>query len=421
MAPDVWIAAAIFLVSYTLIATELVHKTIAALAGGVAMILLRVLTQEEAFAAVDFNVIFLLLGMMLIANVLRATGLFAWVAIRGIRFAGGDPWRLLIVLCTITAVASAFLDNVTTVVLIGPVTLYVAAVLGISPVPYLMGEILAANIGGAATLIGDPPNILIGSAAGIDFATFAANMAPVAIVVFVAFLVIARVMLAPGMASQTGIQDIDLDESGVIVDPARMRLSLVVLVMTVLGFLIAGPLGYQPATVALVGASALFLVTREDPSDVLARVEWSTLLFFVGLFVLVEGIVKVGILDALADGLFELTGGAIAPASLALLWLSGIASGIIDNIPYTATMIPVVASLGARGVDIEPLWWALAMGACFGGNATLIGASANVVIATMADRAGHPISFRSFLPIGIITVFVSLAISSVYLVVRYLT
>jgi Na+/H+ antiporter NhaD/arsenite permease-like protein len=421
MTPDAWIAALVFLVTYVLIASERVHKTIAALSGAVAMILLHVLTQEEAFAAVDFNVIFLLLGMMVIANVMRQTGVFAWVAIRAVGVAGTDPWRILVALCLVTAVASALLDNVTTVVLVGPVTLYLAAALRVSPIPWLIAAILAANIGGAATLIGDPPNILIGSAAGFDFATFAWNMAPIAIVAFVVFLVVVRRLFRPALdAQRAAMQPIDLDPTGVITDPARMRLSVTVMLLTVVGFVVAGPLGYQPATVALLGASALFLVNREDPTEVLARVEWTTLLFFVGLFVVVEGVVKVGIVDAIANWLFDATGGEVAAASLALLWLSGIASGIIDNIPYTATVIPIVQGMEARGVAVEPLWWALAMGASFGGNATLIGASANVVIAQMSGRAGHPISFREFLGPGVMVVLGSLIVSTIYLYARYL-
>ena len=418
---DVWVAAAIFLVTYGLIATERVHKTVAALAGGVAMIVLGVLDQEEAFAAIDFNVIFLLLGMMVIANVMRRTGVFQWVAIRAIRFAGGEPWRMLIALCAITAIASAFLDNVTTVVLIGPITLFIAAALGVSPVPYLIAEILASNIGGTATLIGDPPNILIGSAAGFDFATFAANMAPVSVLVFVAFIVLARFMFGAELAAQRQhLRAIDLDESGVITDRRLMRISVAVLLLTIAGFLVAGPLGHEPATIALLGASVLFLLTREQPEEALSEVEWTTLLFFVGLFVVVEGLVHVGIIRAVADGLFRLTGGEATTTSLALMWLSAIASGIVDNIPYTATVIPVVQGLGERGVELEPLWWSLALGADFGGNATIIGASANVIIADLARRSGHAISFRQFLRYGVPTVVLSLAIATVYVYLRYL-
>jgi Na+/H+ antiporter NhaD/arsenite permease-like protein len=418
---DVSVAAAIFLVTYGLIATERIHKTVAALAGGVAMIVLGVLDQEEAFAAIDFNVIFLLLGMMVIANVMRRTGVFQWVAIRAIRLAGNEPWRILVVLCVITAIASAFLDNVTTVVLIGPITLYIAAALGVSPVPYLIAEILASNIGGTATLIGDPPNILIGSAAGFDFATFAANMAPVSVLAFGAFLVLARFMFGAELAAQrTHVRKIDLDESGVITDGRLMRISVAVLLLTIAGFLVAGPLGYEPATIALLGASVLFLLTREGPEEALAEVEWTTLLFFVGLFVVVEGLVHVGIIRGIADGLFQLTGGEPTSTSLALLWLSAVASGIVDNIPYTATVIPVVQGLGERGVELEPLWWSLALGADFGGNATIIGASANVIIANLATRSGHAIGFWQFMRYGVATVVLSLVIATIYVLVRYL-
>ncbi len=421
MPVETWVAALIFLGTYVLIATELVHKTVAALAGGVLMIVFHVLEQHEAFEAIDFNVIFLLLGMMVIANVMRKTGVFGWVAIRAIRASGGDPWRMLVVLCVITAVASAFLDNVTTVVLIGPITLYIAASLGVSPIPYLIAEILASNIGGTATLIGDPPNILIGSAAGIDFATFAANMAPVSILVFLAFLVFARIAFGAELARQRAqMLRLDLDESGVITDRRLMRLSVLVMSLTILGFLVAGPLGYEPATIALLGAATLFVASREEPTEVLAEVEWTTLLFFVGLFMVVEGVIHVGIIESLASGLFQLTAGDPALTSLSLLWVSGIASGIVDNIPYTATVIPVVQGLEARGVDPEPLWWSLALGADMGGNATIIGASANVIIASLAGRAGHPISFRAFLRYGVAVVVMSLAICSLYLYLRYL-
>ncbi len=418
---QVWIAAAVFVGTYTLIATERLNKTVAALLGGILMIVLGTLHQEEAFAAIDFNVIFLLLGMMVIANVMRSTGVFGWVAIRAIRVAHGDPWRILVVLCVITAVASAFLDNVTTVVLIGPITLYIAAAMRVSPIPYLIAEILASNIGGMATLIGDPPNILIGSAAGIDFATFAAHMTPPAILVFLAFLVLARLMWGRELARQREHARLpDLDESGVITDRRVMRLSVAVLLLTILGFLVAGPLGYEPATIALLGATVLLIAVGGEPTEALAEVEWGTLLFFVGLFVLVEGIIHVGIIDALANQLFLATGGDTGVTSIALLWASGIASGIVDNIPYTATLIPVIEGLRERGVDVGPLWWSLALGADLGGNSTIIGASANVIIANLAARSGQPIAFGQFLRYGAATVVLSLVISTVYIYVRYL-
>jgi Na+/H+ antiporter NhaD/arsenite permease-like protein len=419
---DSTIAAAVFLVTYAVIASDRVDKTLAALLGGLAMVLFRVIDQEEAFLAVDFNVIFLLAGMMVLAGILRRTGFFQWLAIRSIKIAGGDPFRLLVVLSVITAALSAVLDNVTTVVLIAPVTLSIASILGVSPIPFLVSEILASNIGGTATLIGDPPNILIGSASGLDFVAFLANMGPIALIVFLVFLATLRVLFGGALSVHPDAREaaLSLDEHEVIADPTLLRRSIVVIGATLVGFLLHGQLGYQPATVALLGATVLTLIARMDTESVLREVEWPTLFFFVGLFMLVEGVVRVGIVDALARGLFQVTAGNQAVTTIGLLWLSGAASGVVDNIPYTTTMIPVVQGLGSAGLAIEPLWWALALGASFGGNATIIGASANVVVANLADRGGHPITFRAFLPYGLLVVAESLVISSLYLWLRYL-
>jgi Na+/H+ antiporter NhaD/arsenite permease-like protein len=421
---DVFVAGAVFLVTYALIASDRVDKTLLALAGGVAMVLLGIIDQEEAFAAIDFNVIFLLAGMMVLAGILRQTGFFQWIAIRSVKIADGDPARLLLVLSTVCAVLSAVLDNVTTVVLIAPVTLYIATTLRVSPAPFLIAGILAANIGGAATLIGDPPNILIGSASGLDFGDFLANMAPAAIIVYLAFLATVAWLFRGRFRVHAEIREavLGLDEREVITDVRLLRRSLLVIALTLAGFLAQGPLGYEPATIALAGATVLMLVARLQVDEVLREVEWPTLFFFVGLFMLVEGIVHVGIVAGVADWLLEATRGDQAVATIGLLWLSGIASAIIDNIPYTATAIPVVQELGSSGgLAIEPLWWALALGACLGGNATIVGASANVVVANLAGRAGHPIGFGEYLRYGSIVVLESLVICSVYLWIRYLT
>jgi Na+/H+ antiporter NhaD/arsenite permease-like protein len=420
---DTWIAAAVFLATYAIIATERLDRTVAALAGGAAMVILGIVTQEEALAAVELDVILLLVSMMVIAGVLRETGFFQWIAIRSVHAAGGDPIRLLIVLALVTAVLSAFLDNVTTVVLIAPVTLFVAATLGVSPIPFLIAQILASNIGGAATLVGDPPNILIGAATGLDFVDFLLNMAPVAIVVLVASLAWLGWVLRRSVASSVDVDAAlaSLDAEQVITDVGLLRRSLLVLGLTIVGFLLGGTLGLEPATIALTGATVLLLVTSRDIHGALDEVEWPTIAFFVGLFIVVEGIVAVGIVERIADVLLELTGSDPALTTIGLLWFSGIASAIIDNIPYTATMIPVVFELGNAGIPIEPLWWALALGACLGGNATIVGASANVVASGMSARAGHPISFRTFVRYGIPVTVLSLAISSVYVWMRYLT
>ncbi len=416
-----WLAGGIFLITYALIVTERVHRTLAALLGGIAMIVLGVLPQEEAFFAVDWNVIFLLAGMMAIANVLRETGLFQWIAVQAVRLGKGDSYRILIILSLVTAVTSALLDNVTIVVLMAPVTLFVAASLRTSPLPFLIAEVLASNIGGMATLIGDPPNILIGSAAGIDFVTFAVHMAPISALILIGFVGLAWVLFRKELrAGRSGPLDVEaLDTTELITDHVLLRKSLVVMGGVILGFLLHGFLHLEVATIALAGATVLMLWSRHDPHHVLAEIEWTTLAFFVGLFITVEAVVKVGIIEAVAQAALRLTGGDLASTSILLIWLSAIASGIVDNIPYTATMIPVVKSLG-QAMPIGPLWWALAMGADLGGNATLVGASANVVVASIAERSGHPISFQLFLRYGLVTTFLSLVIASFYLWIRYL-
>jgi Na+/H+ antiporter NhaD/arsenite permease-like protein len=387
------------------------------------MVLVGVLDQEGAFAGIDLNVIFLLAGMMVMANVVRRTGVFGWMAVRAARLASADPYRILVVMTVVTAVASAFLDNVTTVVLIGPVTLFLAAGLGMNPMPLIISEILGSNIGGTATLIGDPPNILIGSAAGLDFNAFLLNLAPLMAILLVAYLVAARwlfrqLLVADAERSQTLL---NLDERRMISDPGLLRRSLVVLGLTLVGFVLHGPLNYEPATVALTGAVVLMLVTRQDPREVLREVEWPTLFFFIGLFMLVTGLIEVGVVRGAADLVARLTGGALGSTSFLVLWFSGAASAVIDNIPYAATMTPLVQQLHAgHGAGADVLWWALAIGTDLGGNATIIGASANVVLAALSEREGHRISFGTYLRYGLPVTVAMLLLSSLYLWVRYL-
>ena len=418
---DAWIAAAIFVIAYILIALERWDRTIVAMIGGLLVVALGIIDQHEAFAAIDLNVIFLLAGMMVIASILARTGFFDWLGIRSVILSDGRPMRLLLILATVTAVLSAFLDNVTTVVLMTPITLSVAHRLGVSPVPYLISSILASNIGGTATLIGDPPNILIGSAAGLGFDDFLFNLGPVTVLVFIAFVVIVRVafrdLQVPDERREAALER---SEENAIKDRPLLVKSLIVSGATIFGFLIHSAIGVEPATIALLGAMVLMLIAGLDAHKTLREIEWSTLFFFVGLFILVEAIVQVGIVGGIADRLAEATQGQPALATIGLLWFSAIASAIIDNIPYTATAIPVVQRLAETGMAVEPLWWALALGACLGGNLTIVGASANVVVSNVGRRAGHPIRFVEFFRYGAVVVFASMVISTVYLWVRYL-
>ena len=415
------VAGLIFVVTYALIATDRMDKTFGALAGGILMILLGVLDQEQAFEAIDFNVIFLLAGMMIIANVLGKTGVFQWVAVKSARLGRGDPFAILVIISVVTAFASALVDNVTTVVLIVPLTFFIASRLQISPVPFLIAAILSSNIGGTATLIGDPPNILVGSAAHLDFIAFLLNLAPVTIVVFAAFLVTCWLFFAKKLVVHDDLKAalMEIKDEDLITDKALLKKALAVLALTILGFLVHGALGLEPATIALAGASALMVVGKHNAHHILSEVEWATLFFFIGLFMVVGGVVRAGIIDAIAQAALDATQGNLALTSMLILWLSAILSALVDNIPYTTTMIPIVKELG-NSMDAAPLWWSLALGACLGGNATIIGASANVIVANLAARSGFPISFGSYLKYGVIITVESMVISSVYIWIRYL-
>ena len=418
---EILLAGAIFIITFALIVTEKIDRTLTALLGGILMIILGVVSQEKAFHAIDWNVIFLLTGMMIIANVLRETGVFQWIAVKAVVWGKGDPFRIIVMLAIVTAIASALLDNVTIVILLAPVTLFVASNLKINPIPYLIIVILASNIGGAATLIGDPPNILIGSAANIDFLTFLANLGPVIIVIMIVFIGVLWIWFRGQWSkNQEAMAELEvLDTSTLLTDKNALRKSAVVMGLVMIGFLVHGVFDLEPATIALGGAVILLLWTQKDVHTVLRDVEWATLFFFIGLFIAVEGLVQVGIIETIGEYLINITGGDLLFTSMLLLWMSALFSGIVDNIPYTATMIPVVQSLEGA-LPLQPLWWSLALGACLGGNATLVGASANVVVANIATRGGYPISFRLFLRYGVIITVISLVIASFYIWMRYL-
>ena len=423
---ELTLASLIFGLTYALIVSERIHKTAAALLGGIAMVLFRIIDQEEAFDAVDFNVIFLLVGMMVIANISSQTGLFQWLAIRSVKASRGNARAVLILLAVLTAVGSAFLDNVTTVVLMAPLTLFIATTMELKPLPFLITQIMASNIGGTATLIGDPPNILIGSAADLDFVDFLVHLAPVILLILVLFLGAVFLFFRNDLQTSPAVrrQVMELDEAEVLTDRALLRLCLIVLAAVSVGFVIASVADYEPATVALLGATVLLIAARQEPHEALREVEWQTIFFFVGLFMVVGGVEEAGLLEDIGEQLGEASGGDLTAATMLVLWPGALLSGIVDNIPYTAATIPVVEELG-REVEApsgsgNPLWWALALAAGLGGNLTTVAASANVYVVNVAERAGHKIGFFTFFFYGALVTVASVSIASVYLWLRYL-
>jgi|SRR6478609_7183219 anion transporter len=422
------IAIAVFVVAYVLIASDRVNKTLVALIGAGTVVVLGVVESADAFysheTGIDWDVIFLLLGMMIIVGVLRQTGIFEYIAIWSVKRAKGSPLRIMILLVLITAFASAMLDNVTTVLLIAPVTLLVCDRLSINPVPFLIAEVFASNIGGAATLVGDPPNIIIASRAGLTFNDFLLHMTPIVLIVVAVFIAILPWLFRGSFrVDPDQVADImSLEEREAIRDPGLLVKCGVVLVVVFAAFIAHPVLHIEPSVVALVGAGALILISRMDRSDYLASVEWETLLFFAGLFVMVGALVKTGVVGEVAQSAIEITGGDALSTTMLILGVSVPVSGIIDNIPYVATMAPIVSDLAASlpdGTDSNVLWWALALGADFGGNLTAVGASANVVMLGIAKRSGNPISFWEFTRKGFAVTVMSAVLSALYLWLRY--
>jgi len=384
--------------------------------------------SDDAFfsreTGIDWNVIFLLFGMMVIVGVLRQTGVFEYVAIWAAKRARGRPFRVMALLCLITAVASAGLDNVTTVLLVAPVTLLVCERIGVRPVPFLIAEALASNIGGTATLVGDPPNLIVASRSGLGFNDFLVNLAPIVVVMLVAFVAVSRFLFRKDFTAspEQVAQVMELDEREAIQDPALLVRSLVVLGLVLAAFTLHGVLHLEPSVVALLGAGLLVAISGLRPQTYLVDVEWETLLFFAGLFILVGSLVKTGVIDLLAGGLTGLTGNSLPTAMMLILWGSAALSAIVDNIPFVATMTPVVDQLVGSGGPFagkDGLWWALVLGADLGGNATAIGASANVVVAGIAKRNGHTLGFWEFTKYGAVVAVITLAIATPYLLLRY--
>ncbi|HEX6923240.1 MAG TPA: ArsB/NhaD family transporter [Bacillales bacterium] len=425
------ITVAVFVLAYAFIISEKINRTIIALAGAAIMLFINSVELHAVFVEhMQWGTITLLVGMMILVGITSKTGVFQYAAVKAAKMVKGDPMRILVIMSLLTALGSAFLDNVTTVLLMVPVTFSITRILGVNPVPFLISEVLFSNIGGTATLIGDPPNIMIGQATGLSFNDFLLNLTPIVIVIAIVTVVILYFIYRKQMnVDDSQKQELmALNEKDFIKDKSLMIKSLIVLGLTIIGFVIHSITGMDPAVVAMSGATLLMLigVNEESFEEVFYDVEWGTIFFFAGLFTLVGALVDVGIIDYLASEALAVTGGDIGVASMLILWVSGVASATIDNIPYVATMIPLIQEmingldLSAASEDVTVLWWSLALGACLGGNGTLIGASANVIVAGMASKEGEGFSYVDFLKIGAPLTLVALLLSTGYIYLRYL-
>lgn len=415
------IAIIIFLATIITVMTEKVHRAVAAVVGALLLILTGVLTVESGFSYVDINTIGVLIGMMLFVAIVKNSGIFEYIAIKAAKIAKGRPWPLMLLLCVITAVLSGFLDNVTTVLLIGPMTLAITNMLKTSPVPFFITQIMASNIGGTATLIGDPPNIMIGSAAGLSFLDFVANTGLAVVFVLAAMLVCFYFIYGRKLHVEEDAmaEVLQLDENKTIKDRPLLIKSVVMIVIVVFAFIFHSQLHLESSTVALTAAGIMLLIGRQDVEEAIAGVEWSTLIFFTGLFIVVGGLQETGVIQIVANTLVDMTAGHMTLTILLILWVSAIISAFLDNIPFVATLIPLILTMESSGVDVAPLWWAVSLGACLGGNGTLIGASANVVLSGISNRHGFPITFGSYFKVGFPLMLLSVGICTVYMLLRY--
>lgn len=421
------IAVVIFVAAYALIISEKVHRTIVGIVGAMLMILCGILSQEVAIHHIDFNTLGLLIGMMTIVNITAETGLFNFLAIWAAQRVKANPMKLLLALALLTAVCSALLDNVTTVLLTVPVTFSITSQLKVDVKPFLIAQILASNIGGTATLVGDPPNIMIGSAVGLSFMDFIIHLTLPAIIIFFVTVFLLEMIYGKSLHTTPELQEqvMKLNAAKQISNKPLMKKCLVVLALTMSLFVAHSALGLESATAALSGAGLLLLITftrdEEMIAKVLSKVEWTAIFFFAGLFILVGGLVETGVIKWLAEEGIKITHGSVEGTAILILWMSALASAFVDNIPFVATMIPLIKDMGAMGLsNLEPMWWSLALGACLGGNGTLIGASANVVVASMAAQHGRQISFIGFMKIAFPLMILSIIISTAYVYLRYL-
>ncbi|WML36919.1 ArsB/NhaD family transporter [Clostridium sp. OS1-26] len=412
------LACSIFLIAYVFIIFEKLDRTLIAFIGASLMILTGIISQEHAFGHIDYNTIGLLIGMMIIVMVVKRTGLFEYMAIKAAKIAKGDPKILLIFLSIVTGVLSAVLDNVTTILLIIPITFDIAKDLHISPIPFIITEIFASNVGGTATMVGDPPNIMIGSSVGLKFIDFIKVDATIAmpllfLTTFIFALIYKNMLTTTEEAKEKVLR---MDEKSAIKDKKLLIKSIVVLALTFIGFILHGVLHYESATIAITGAVILLSISKLNPEKILHEVEWSTIIFFSGLFMLVGGLQEVGAIKLLAEWVLNITHGNLVLTTMSILWVSAIASAFVDNIPFVATMIPMIKDMGElSGINLTPLWWALSLGACFGGNGTIIGSSANVLAISMAGERGHKITFKKYFKVAFPMTILTVAIATLYL------
>lgn len=417
------LAIIIFIITYAIIISEKINRMVIALFSATLVILLNILSQDEALNFIDANTLILLISMMIIVNILKRTGIFEFLSIKIAKISKGNPTKILIMFSLFTGISSAFLDNVTTILLVAPVTIVITKVLDISPIPFILSEVMIANIAGTATLIGDPPNIMIGSKTSLTFMDFLKNLSPVIIIITILTLFLFKFIFKNSLiTSDDKVNEIySMNENLMIKDITLLKKSSIILILTIIGFLLSHNLHLKESFIALIGASTLMLISNIEPEEIINEIEWSTIFFFTALFILVGSLEKVGIISLMANKLIEITNGNLFLTAMAILWGSAIASAFLDNIPFVTTMIPLIISISNSmpNIDITPLWWALSLGACLGGNGTIIGASANVIACGILEKRGIKIKFSYFFKIGMPVMLISILISSIYIKLRY--
>lgn len=415
------LALAIFVAVIGVIVSEKLHRAACALIGAMLLVLIGILEPVEALGFIDFNTIGVLIGMMMFVAVVKNSGIFEYLAVKAARMAKGDPWRIMVYFMIITAVLSAFLDNVTTVLLIGPMTFSICKTLELNPIPFLMTQIISSNVGGTATLIGDPPNIMLGSAADITFLQFVLYDGPIVVIVMVATILGFKLLYKKGLTvtPEKMALVMEMDEKEEIRDKVLFCKSIVMICLVALAFILHDTLGLKTSIIALSCAALMILIGRQDVEETVHDVEWPTIVFFAFLFIVVGGLEKVGLIHMMAEAMIEATGTHYVILMLVILWVSALCSAVLDNIPFVATLIPLIQTMASEGIDVWPLWWAVSIGACFGGNGTIIGASANVVLTGISNRRGYPITFIDFLKVGGPMMLLSIVLSTIYLLVRF--